>query len=116
MAPKKSKTIKTKAKRVSASSSEPAIAFNQIRFQRVTNVQRFENVIQFRKIWQERKINLDELPFSVHRNLQCRNWLSLCKDLQPPLAALIREFYSNLHIRSNDDLGKIGRASCRERV
>ena len=50
-------------------------------------------------------MNLDELPLSVHRNLQCRNWLSLCKDLQPPLAALIREFYSNLHIRSDDDLG-----------
>ena len=31
--------------------------------------------------------------------------MSLCKDLQPPPAALIREFYSNLHIRSDDNLG-----------
>ena len=31
--------------------------------------------------------------------------MSLCKDLQPPLVALIREFYSNLEIRSDDDLG-----------
>ena len=31
--------------------------------------------------------------------------MSLCKDLQPPPAALIREFYSNLHICSDDNLG-----------
>lgn len=64
MAPKKSKTIKTKAKRVSASSSKPAIVFDQITFQTVTNEQRFENVIQYRKIWPERQINLDELPLA----------------------------------------------------
>ena len=73
MAPKRSKTIKTKAKRVHASSSEPAIAFDEIRFETVTDEQRFENVIQHRNIWPERQINLDELPISVHRNLQCRN-------------------------------------------
>ena len=104
MAPKKSKTIKPKAKRVSASSSEPAIAFDETRFETITNEQRFENVIQYRNIWPERQINLDELPLSVHRNLQCRNWLSLSKDLQAPSIALIREFYSNLHIRSDDNL------------
>ena len=105
MAPKKSKTIKTKAKRVFASSSKPTIVFDQITFEMVTNEQRFENVIQYRNIWQKRQINLDELPLAVHRNLQCRNWLSLCKDLQPPPVALIREFYSNLHIRFDDKLG-----------
>ena len=94
MALKKSKTIKTKAKRVSASSSEPAIVFDQIRFETVTKEQRFENVIQYRNIW----------PEFVHRNRQCRNWLSLCKDLQPLPATLIREFYSNLHICSDDNL------------
>ena len=31
--------------------------------------------------------------------------MSLCKDLQPPPVALIREFYSNLEIHSDDDLG-----------
>ena len=40
MAPKKSKTIKTKAKRVFASSSKPAIVFDQITFETVTNEQR----------------------------------------------------------------------------
>ena len=103
MAPKKSKTIKTKAKRVSASSSKPAIVFDQTTFETVTKEQRFENVIQYRKIWPERQINLDELPLAIHRNLQCRNWLSLCKDLQPPPVALIREFYANLEIRSDND-------------
>ena len=125
MAPKKSKTIKTKAKRVSASSSKPAkrvsassskpakrvsassskppIVFDETTFQTVTQAQRFENVIQYWTIWPEREINLDELPLAVHRNLQCRNWLSLCKGLQPPPVALIREFYANLEIRSDND-------------
>ena len=105
MAPKKSKTIKTKAKRVSTSSSKPAIMFDQIMFQMVTNKQRFQNVIQHRNIWPERQINLNELSLSIHWNLQSRNWLSLCKDLQPLPAALIREFYSNFHICSYDNLG-----------
>ena len=104
MARKMSKTIKTKAKRVSGSSSKPVVAFNQIRFETVTNEQMFETLIKDRSIWAERQINLDELPLSVHRNLQCRNWLTLCKDLQPLPAALIREFYSNLYICSNDNL------------
>ena len=103
MAPKKSKTIKTKAKRVSASSSKPASVFDETTFQTVTQAQRFENVIQYWTIWPEREINLDELPLAVHRNLQCRNWLSLCKGLQPPPVALIREFYANLEIRSDND-------------
>ena len=114
MAPKKSKTIKTKAKRVSASlfkpaervsasSSKPAIVFDKTTFETVTKAQRFENVIQHWTIWPEREINLDELPLAVHRNLQCRNWLSLCKGLQPPPVALIREFYANLEIRSDND-------------
>ena len=103
MAPKKSKTIKTKAKRVSTKAK--AIVFDQITFQTVTNEQRFQNLIQYRNIWPEWQINLDELSLSVHQNLQCRNWLSLCNDLQPPPATLIRKFYSNLHIRSEDNLG-----------
>ena len=73
MAPKKSITIKTKAESVSASLSKPAIMFDEIRFETVTNDQRFENIIQYRNIWPERQINLDELPLSIHRNLQCRN-------------------------------------------
>ena len=104
MARKKSNTIKTKAKKVSGSSSKPVVAFNQIRFETVTNEQMFETLIKDRSIWAERQINLDELPLSVHRNLQCRNWLTLCKDLQPLPATLIREFYSNLYICSDDNL------------
>ena len=64
----------------------------------------FDTLIKYKSIWPERQINLDELPLFVHRNLQCRNWLSLCKDLQPPLATLIKEFYSNLYIRIDDGL------------
>ena len=67
MAPKKSKTIKTKAKRVSTKAK--AIVFDQITFQTITNQQRFQNLIQYRNIWPERQINLNELPLSVHWNL-----------------------------------------------
>ena len=44
-----------------------------------------------------------DLPFHT-LNLQSRNWLSLCSNFVHPPAALIREFYVNLSIHS-DDLG-----------
>ena len=65
------------------------------------NEQTFETLIQCRRIWGERKINLDELHPSVYENLQSRHWLSLCTNMQPPLAALIREFYSNLSVHED---------------
>ena len=45
-----------------------------------------------------------ELPFHA-LNLQSRNWLSLCSNFVHPPAALIREFYANLSIHSDDSGG-----------
>ena len=56
-------------------------------------------MIKFRSIWGERQANLDELDPSIHR------WLSLCHDLVPPPATMIREFYSNLSTYYDDSGG-----------
>ena len=53
----------------------------------------------------ERQINLDELDCFVHKNLGSRKWFSLCSDLEPPSATLIRDFYLNLSTHSDDSGG-----------
>ena len=50
----------------------------------------------------ERKVILDELDPEIHRNFERRGWLPLLKVEHPLPDALIREFYSNLSIHSND--------------
>ena len=45
---------------------------------------------------------LDELDLEIRRNFEHRGWLSLLDISHPPLATLIREFYSNLSIHSDD--------------
>ena len=47
-----------------------------------------------------RKIVLSELDPFIRRTFVARNWVSLCEVSEPPPAALIREFYSNLSIYS----------------
>ena len=96
MAPKKSTNIKTKAKRVSESTFEPVVVFDQTTFHTLQYSQKFESLVKCRSIWGEGQVNLDELDCSLYRNLESRKWLSLCFDLIPSPAALIREFYSNL--------------------
>ena len=79
MAPKKSRNIKMKAKRVVGSTSIFDEDFDQIRFSTLQNAQKFEKLVKYRSIWGERQINLDELdPFVT--NLESRSWLSLCFD------------------------------------
>ena len=53
-------------------------------------------------VWAKRKVILDELDPEIRRNFECRGWLPLLEVEYPPLAALIREFYSNLSIHSDD--------------
>ena len=101
MAPKGGRKFKTKAKKTSASSFA-LTQFDRVRFSSTRNEEIFESLTQYRSIWGERKIVLDELDPSIHRSLESRNWLSLCDDSHPPLTTLIREFYSNLFINSND--------------
>ena len=45
---------------------------------------------------------LDELDPEIRRNFEHRGWLPLLNIDHPPLAILIREFYSNFSIHSND--------------
>ena len=97
MAPKRTKRGKCKA------ASEPEVVFDQLRFLTPENEQTFETLIKRRCIWGERQINLQELHPFVRENLQSRHWLSLCTNIQPPPADLIREFYSNLSV--HEDLG-----------
>ena len=50
----------------------------------------------------KRQIVLDELDPSIRRSLVSRNWVSLCNISNLPPTALIREFYLNLSIYSED--------------
>ena len=85
MAPKKSRNIKTKAKRVFESTSEPVEVFDQTRFHVFQNFQKFDTLVKYRSIWGERQVSLNELDPSIRRNLESRGCLSLCHDLIPSL-------------------------------
>ena len=88
---KKTKAMKAKTKTPSSS-----VDFDRIRFKSQENQDNFESLTKYRSIWGERKLNLDELDPKIHRNFESRNWLSIYEVLNPPLATLIREFYSSL--------------------
>ena len=45
---------------------------------------------------------LDELDPEIRRNFEHKGWLPLLDVDHPPLATLIREFYSNLSVHSYD--------------
>ena len=45
---------------------------------------------------------LDELDLEIRRKFKRRGWLSLLDISHSPPAALIREFYSNLSVHSDD--------------
>ena len=53
-------------------------------------------------MWAKRKVILDELDPKIRRNFKSRGWLPLMVIEHPPPIALIREFYSNLSVHSND--------------
>ena len=56
----------------------------------------------FRLVWAEHRVILDEVDPKIHRNFECRGWLPLLEVEHTPQVALIREFYSNLSIHSDD--------------
>ena len=104
MAPKVGKKFKTKTKKKSVSSST-LVDFDRVRFPTAKNEDISEKLTKYRSIWGERQVVLDELDPSIRRNLEFRNWLSLCEVFDPFPVALIREFYWNLSIHSNDVSG-----------
>ena len=91
---------KTRANRTSTSTPSPT--FDRERFLSEKNQEAFEKLNLKRNISAERKVLLDELDPEIRCNFERRGWLPLLDISHPPLATLIREFYSNLFVHSYD--------------
>ena len=91
---------KSRAHRTSTFTSTPA--FDNEKFLSEKNQETYEKLNILRSVWAERKVILDELDLEIRRNFECRGWIPLMDIDHPLLATLIREFYSNLSIHSND--------------
>ena len=91
---------KTRAKKTSTSASSST--FQSDRFQFKSNQEKYKKLVVFRSIWAERKVILDEVDLEIHRNFEHQGCLPLLDVKHPFPAALIREFYSNLSIHSDD--------------
>ena len=76
------------------------LAFDSERFHSEKHQENFEKLYIFRLVWAERKVILDELDPKICRNFKSWGWLPLLDISHPPLAVLIKEFYSNLSILS----------------
>ena len=90
---------KTRAHRTSTSSSTP---FDSERFISEKNQETYEKLNILRFVWVEKKVVLDELDPEIRRNFERWDRLPLMDIGHPPLTTLIREFYSNLSVHSND--------------
>ena len=75
--------------------------FESDRFRTEKNQETYEKLNIYRSVWAKRKVILDELNGEIRRNFESRGWLPLLDVEHPPLATLIREFYSNLSVHSN---------------
>ena len=76
--------------------------FETDRFRTEKNQETYEKLNIFRSVWAKHKVILNELDPEIRRNFKRRAWLPLLEAEHPPSTALIREFYSNLSIHSND--------------
>ena len=91
---------KTRANKKTTSTSTPTFDSERFRFEK--NQETYEKLNIFKSAWAERKVILDELDLEIRRNFEHRGWLPLLDISHRPSAALIREFYSNLSVNSND--------------
>ena len=91
---------KTRAHRTSSSSSAPS--FDNERYFSEKNQETYEKLNILRNVWAERKVVLDELNPEIRRNFERKGWLPLLDVDHPPLSTLIKEFYSNLFVHSNN--------------
>ena len=98
MAPKVCRKFKTRENKNPGSSSSGLAYFDRVRFLIDKCKETYETLTKYRFIRGEREIILSELDPSICSNFVSRNWVSLCEVSDPPLAALIKEFYSNLSI------------------
>ena len=91
---------KTRAHRTSTCTSTSC--FDSESFLSEKNQETFEKLNIRRSVWAKRKVVLDKLDPEIRRNFERRGWLPLVDIDHPSPATLIREFYSNLSIHSND--------------
>ena len=91
---------KTRANKKTSTLSTSTFESDRFRFEK--NQETSEKLNIFRSIWVERKVILDELDGEIRRNFECRGWLSLMDIKHPSSTALIREFYLNLFVHSDD--------------
>ena len=76
--------------------------FESDRFRIEKNQETYEKLNIYRLVWAECKVILNELNGEIRRNFESRGWLPLLDVEHPPAAALIREFYLNLSVHSDD--------------
>ena len=90
---------KTRAKKTTTSFSS-TFESDRFRFEKIQET--YEKLYMFRSIWVECKVILDKLDLEICRNFEHRGWLPLLDIDHPPLATLIRKFYLNLSVHSDD--------------
>jgi len=91
---------KTRVYRISSSSFAPS--FECEKFLSEKNQGTYEKLNLLRSVWVERKVVLDEHDPEVRINFERRGWLPLMDIDHPSPTTLIREFYSNFSVHSND--------------
>ena len=90
---------KTRAKKTPTPST---LEFQSDKLRSLKNQEAYEKLNVFRPVWVERRVILDEVDLEICRNFECRGWLPLLEVEHPPSATLIREFYLNLSVHSDD--------------
>ena len=89
--------------RVNKKTTTPfTLVFESDKFRTKKNQETYEKLNIYRSGWVERKVILDELNGEIRRNFESSGWLPLLDVEHSSLAALIREFYSNLSVHSDD--------------
>ena len=91
---------KTRVNKKTTTSS--TLVFESDKFRTKKNQETYEKLNIFRSVWAERKVILDELDSEIRRSFDHRGWLPLLDFEHPPPTTLIREFYSNLSVHSDD--------------
>ena len=91
---------KTRANKKSTTTFTPV--FESDRFKTKKNQETYEKLNIYRTVWAKRKVILYELDSAIRRNFEGQGWLPLLDVQHPPHVALIKEFYSNLSIHSDD--------------
>ena len=91
---------KTRANKKTTTPSNPVFESDRFRTEKI--LENYEKLNIYRLVWAECKVILDKLNGEIRRSFESRGWLLLLDVEHPPPTALIREFYSNLSVHSDD--------------